>query len=203
MATAHRTARKHGYARKGRKGPEYRTWMAMRRRCHSPNDTYYADYGGRGITVCERWNSFANFLADIGPKPSPKHTIDRIDNDGNYEPGNCRWATPAEQARNTRKNRILAYGGMTMCVSEWAERLSIRPNLIHDRLKLGWTTEAALTTPTAAKGEHITFRGQTLTIREWEKHLGFRKSVVSSRLIRGWSVERALTQPQQVYSRHE
>lgn len=82
--------------------PEHRAWKALRGRCNNPNDPAYANYGGRGIRVCERWNSFDNFLADMGLKPTPKHSIDRIDNNGNYEPGNCRWATDSQQNKNKR-----------------------------------------------------------------------------------------------------
>lgn len=102
---------KHGHARRSEpsKGtPEYRSWCAMRRRCYNPKSTRYEQWGGRGIKVCPQWlgpNGFAQFLADMGRKPSPKHSIDRVDNDGHYEPGNCRWATKAEQSRNRRNVR--------------------------------------------------------------------------------------------------
>lgn len=99
--TASRLKAKHGWAGKGRS--EYGTWLGMRRRCRSKDAHNYDRYGGRGISVCERWNSFEAFLSDMGEKPGPGYSIDRINNDGNYEPGNCRWATIAEQAVNKRK----------------------------------------------------------------------------------------------------
>jgi hypothetical protein len=84
--------------------PEYRIWVAMRQRCRDPRHGSFKYYGGRGIAVCERWKSYENFLADMGRKPSPAHSLDRIDNDGNYEPTNCRWATRTEQNKNKRRH---------------------------------------------------------------------------------------------------
>ena len=102
--------------------PEYKVWLRMKQRCSNPKNRGYHNYGGRGIRVCERWTkSFVAFFEDMGARPSNKHSIDRIDVNGNYEPGNCRWATPKIQARNTRKNRYLTVRGETKTMIEWSE----------------------------------------------------------------------------------
>jgi hypothetical protein len=138
----------HGHNRRGRRSTEYVIWASMLDRCRRPAAQKWADYGGRGIGVCERWNSFENFLADMGPRPSAQHSIDRRNNDGNYEPGNCRWATRAEQMRNRRNNVRITYGGTTMTATEWAQRLGLgRANVITKRLARGWTAEEALALP--------------------------------------------------------
>lgn len=113
----------------------YRIYRAMLTRCYNPNTASYRNHGARGIKVCERWRSFENFLTDMGEAPAG-HSIDRWpDNDGNYEPGNCRWATPKEQGRNTRVNRMIEHKGEVLCLAVWAERLGVTSDVLWKRLK--------------------------------------------------------------------
>jgi len=114
-------------------------------RCLNKKDSGYKNYGGRGIKVCDRWlNSFEEFLSDMGHAPSPKHSIDRIENDGNYEPGNCRWATWKAQSRNKRSNRFLMINGEAKCIAEWAEIYGIKYNILHRRISRGLPIEEAI-----------------------------------------------------------
>lgn len=132
--------------------PEMQAWQHARQRCYDPRIHNYDRYGGRGIRMCDRWlESFSNFLADMGRRPSPQHSIDRIDNDGNYEPGNCRWATAEEQASNKSNNRILTFKGQSLTLSEWSRRTGLSVSCLHRRLE-SWTVERALTegVPSAA-----------------------------------------------------
>jgi hypothetical protein len=140
---------RHGHARAGAPTQEYRAWAEMIKRCCNPKAGNYYKYGGRGITICNRWRrSFAAFLADIGPAPGPGYTPDRIDNNGHYEPGNVRWATRKEQCRNTRQNRVLTFAGRSQTLGAWAEELGINHQTISQRLNAcGWSVEKALSTP--------------------------------------------------------
>jgi hypothetical protein len=114
-------------------------------RTSNPDNRNFHHYGGRGITVCERWQSFENFAADMGPTFSPELTLDRIDNDRGYEPGNCRWATRAEQNRNQRRNRYVTWRGRTMVLTDWADLLGLNFDTVRKRLdKHGWPVERAL-----------------------------------------------------------
>ena len=134
--------------RKGQWAPEYRTWSQMINRCENPKATSYNSYGGRGITVCDRWrSSFTDFYADMGAQPSPEHSIERRDVNGNYTPDNCCWATPVEQGRNKRNNHLLTLGDETMPLSAWAERIGIGAGTIRMRIVSGWSVEQALLTP--------------------------------------------------------
>ena len=128
---------------------EYQIWASMKSRCCNANDPDYEYYGFRGIAVCKRWmDSFGAFFEDIGPRPSPKHSIDRYpDNDGNYESGNCRWATASEQQRNKRNSLAFTFMGESKPLVVWAEQYGIKYQVLHYRISSGWNIHRALTTP--------------------------------------------------------
>jgi hypothetical protein len=129
--------------------PEYGIWLNMRQRCTNPRRKEWPRYGGRGIEC--RFTSFEQLLAEIGPRPSPRHSVDRINTNGHYEPGNVRWATREQQSRNKRTNRLITHGGQTQCLAAWAEELGLNSRVIYDRLALGWSVERALTTPVSGR----------------------------------------------------
>jgi hypothetical protein len=136
-------AKKHGLW----KTPEWQAWSQMRRRCYSPKHISYKNYGARGITVCERWrdsDSFPAFFADMGPRPSPQHSLERLDNSQPYSPQNCRWVTMKEQARNRRNTHLITFNGETLCLKDWAKKLGIAYNSLLYRLKQGMPLERAL-----------------------------------------------------------
>ncbi len=139
-----RIGEKHGKSTTG----EFFVWQGIWRRCGNPNDLSFKNYGGRGITVCNRWIRFSKFLEDVGERPSKEHSLDRIDNDGNYEPGNVRWVTRDVQVRNNRRNRWIVFNGQRKVLTDWANDLGINVYTLWGRIyKEGWSVEKALTTP--------------------------------------------------------
>lgn len=138
----------HGMRPGGRKSPVYNSWQSMLKRCYSPKHDAYKNYGARGVTVCDRWRSFANFYADMGDRP-PGKTLDRFPNNrGNYEPGNCRWASLGEQSNNKTNSYLISAFGKTQTMQQWAREVGLHPGVLRRRLKfLGWPIDKALTTP--------------------------------------------------------
>lgn len=133
--------------------PLYHTWNGMHQRCGNPKCSGYPLYGGRGISVCERWtghHGLVNFLTDMGERPKGA-SIDRIDPNGNYEPSNVRWATSKQQGNNKRESKFITFNGETMTETEWAEKLGIGKTCLNERLRKGWSIERALTTPMAPR----------------------------------------------------
>lgn len=140
----------HGYSHavNGAPTPEYKAWASMKQRCLNLSAVDYPKYGGRGIKICERWlASFSNFLEDMGPRPL-RHSLDRVNNDGDYEPSNCRWSTHREQNANSRNCRYLEFNGERRLLGHWATELGISDYRLSWRLAHGWTVERTLTTPT-------------------------------------------------------
>lgn len=140
---------RHGHTRNRTPTCTYTAWANMIRRCCDKKDMAYKNYGGRGIAVCKAWlESFDVFLADMGRKPTRKHSLDRIDVNGNYEPTNCRWATTKEQARNKRNNHLLTYNGVTQCMAAWAEQVGVSRSTLDARInRHRWSVAKAVTTP--------------------------------------------------------
>jgi hypothetical protein len=153
-------------SRAGKHGPTLQTWRGMLSRCRSLKEP---NYGGRGIKVCKRWQSYDNFLADMGERPAGK-SIDRIDTNGHYEPGNCRWATAKEQGRNTRANVFFEYEGEKLCIAEIAERCGVDQRLIGNRLFNGWSLDRAIATPAwaGADGEPVSQLQQRM--KDFQRH---------------------------------
>ncbi len=180
--------------------PEHAVWKTMRMRCNNPNNKSYPRYGGRGIKICERWNDFENFLADMGERPRKGLQVERINNDGDYCPENCEWNTPKVQANNRSSNRSLTYDGRTQNISQWADELGFQPSTLLMRANLGWDVHKILTTPvTHIPKIHdvnaITYCGQTQTLTEWAIQLNIKRLVLYKRIfVHNWSIEKAFTQ---------
>ena len=185
---------------------EYSSWCAMKQRCYNKKNPGYADYGGRGIRICQRWRkSFQAFLEDMGKRPLNR-SIHRIDNDGNYEPGNCRWATALQQSKSKRHRKCIFFAtlnGKTQSLIDWAKETGIKYPILHARIReLGWDDATALTAAPGTfrrKGKvSLTFRNETKTLREWGHQLNVPFEVLRQRYSLhkdDWSAERILTQP--------
>jgi len=143
----------------------------MIQRCTNPNSNRYYLYGARGITICERWQDFQNFLADMGPRLSADYSIERLNNSGNYEPENCKWATCSEQAINRRSNRLVTIDGITKCVSEWAREASLDCFTIFKRLRRGESGASLLRSHERkmTRGEFTTCRKGLHAFPEWRR----------------------------------
>jgi len=175
--------------------PEYGIWKNLKQRCVNKNNPDFSNYGGRGITVCERWtNSFYDFISDMDHRPTSKHSIDRIDTDGPYAPWNCRWATPEEQANNCRTNRLVKYLNREQSLALWCKELKIHYGKTLYRLNSGMSSEEAFTL-TSVEPLKLTHDGLTLTVAEWSKLRGINLQTLRSRLTSGISIKDALCVP--------
>ena len=180
----------HGQSR----SPLYQIWRTMIARCELPSQDSYKYYGGRGISVCPRWRaSFEAFAEDMGPRPDG-FSLNRIDNDGNYEPGNVEWADKVTQANNTRWNRMVTLRGETMTMAQWARSADLPYDLVAGRIFCGWSEEEALTTPPRlAANEKVSAFGKTMTLSEWSEKTGIDRGTIRNRIEADWTYEDALT----------
>lgn len=191
----------HGCAAtKGRRATnEYEIWSGLKSRCKNPNSESYADYGGRGIKVCERWEKFENFLADMGPRPSRAHSVERVDNGKGYGPDNCIWATLDVQAVNRRDNRRITHDGVTKTLSAWARQIGISHYALSTRLEKLSVSEALTRgkKQNVAKrsGAFVEYQGEQRVLEELGALFGLPVYVIRGRLRLGWDIERALTTP--------
>jgi hypothetical protein len=144
--------RTHGYTTVDKKwtSSEYAIWQSMKSRCINPKNASYKHYGGRGIVICEQWLKFENFIQDMGNRPSAKHSLDRINTNGNYEPTNCRWADQMQQAQTRTNVRAITAFGETLTSAMWSRRTGIKAEAIRNRIDAGWSAEDALSTPIRA-----------------------------------------------------
>lgn len=180
---------------------EYSIWTNMLTRCRNVNNEAYKDYGGRGIKVCESWeNSFQTFLNDMGLRPSVKHTLDRIDNDGDYCKINCEWRTKKQQANNRRSNVIIEYKGRSQNLKQWTEELGLKYKHTHKRIFVfGWSVEKAFEMPLSPINRIIAYNGKSQNLTEWAKELGIPKGRLISRLnTLGLSVDEAFKKESRV-----
>ncbi|MDP2159282.1 MAG: hypothetical protein Q8K02_02270 [Flavobacterium sp.] len=161
-------ATKHGLA----KTPLYKVWGAMKQRCYNPKDKGFINYGGRGITICKRWDNFVNFYKDMGSRPKGM-MLERIKNDGNYEPNNCKWATRKEQNRNSRHNRMIIYQGQQKCLNEWAYILGVKYQTLTYRLE-NYSIEKAFTfrRRDSKQSRIFKYHGERKSIVEWAEKFG-------------------------------
>lgn len=178
--------------------PEYNAWQHAKKRCNNPKDKEYHRYGAKGIRMCPQWeNDFMAFFLELGPRPTPEHSLDRINGSKGYEPGNVRWATKEMQAQNRPEFvRALTYRSKTQTVAEWARELGLRATTIYERLNAGKSVEESLSTsmsPGGAPPRLLTHGNRTNSVRGWARELGLAPQTIRDRLKRGWSVALALS----------
>jgi hypothetical protein len=176
-----------------RKSRIYDIWAGMIDRCENKNNKFYYRYGGRGIKISEGFREFGTFYAVVGDPPAGL-SLDRIDNDGNYEEGNVRWATQKEQCRNTSRNKIIEHNGESKSMVEWGDNMGESGSLIFARIKRGWSESDAVSLP---KRGTIEYKGEKMNIRKWAEKTGISEKTISTRIQRGWTTEDALTKPNQ------
>lgn len=192
---------RHGATINGAWTPEYNSWVSMNDRCNNPNNKRFYDYGGKGISICERWKLFENFLADMGPRPKGT-TIDRWPNpNGNYEPNNCRWGTTEQQAYNKKNTTFVELNGAKMTIKESAAITGAKTHTIRTRLIRGWSPEKAILAPVMPNHRTIVVDGKSVLLKQAAEISGIPATTLRCRLRRGWTPEMAAFTPMRKYPR--
>jgi hypothetical protein len=178
---------RHGYARENNKSPEYTAWLAMKSRCYNHKNDRYNNYGGRGIKVCEKWlESFENFLADVGFKPTKEHSLDRINVNKDYCKENCKWSTRHEQANNKTTNIKITYNNKTQTLLQWCDELNLHYDTMRSRIfRYNWDVEIAFTKPIGnnkINSKQYELNGEFKTLSEWAKIYDFTYNDLYSRV---------------------
>jgi hypothetical protein len=176
----------------------YKIWQGMQTRCYNSKHMFYYDYGGRGITICDEWKNdvvvFYNWAITNGYQDDL--SIDRKDNNGNYEPDNCQWVSYKEQTNNTSRNHFVTYNNKTQTVKQWSEELGINYYTLIHRLYDDWSVEKAFTKSTLIRNNtKYTFNNKTQTLTEWSEELGIARWVIDNRIRSGWPIEKVFTTP--------
>lgn len=195
----------HGNTIRRKQSPEYVAWSGIKKRCLCKNTNGWHNYGGRGIGICDEFkSSFSAFLAEVGPRPSPDYSIERIDNDNGYVKGNIRWAVRKEQARNKRTNHVLTIDGESRSVAEWSEISGINYRTILSRLVSGIDAKLAVFSPSTGlqikpgeRNRMVTALGQTKMLSQWSRDTGHPLKRLSERLDAGWPPDSAMLEPKQ------
>lgn len=176
---------------------EYNIWSSMKARCYNTSNISYKNYGHRGIKVCEAWkDDFSKFIRDVGPRPSKRHSLDRVDNNGDYSPTNCVWSLPEVQQNNKSNNRIINYDGRSMTLAQWSRELCVGHTTLDNRLKK-WGTKKALTkaAPIKLQKTMLEYSGLSKPLSEWARLHKLSTNCVKYRLSIGMTVDEALTKP--------
>lgn len=186
---------------------EWYAWRNMKARCYNKNLPNYHRYGGRGIKVCDEWlgsGGFENFISSMGLKPNPNLSLDRVDNNGDYEPGNCRWTDVKTQSNNQEKNIVLEYEGKSLTLSQWAEELGMSYDHIRARYRYGWDVSSIIETPknkyhgerkNTTKNRLYTHNGKTMNLAQWARELETSYESLRTRVRNGWSDDMVLGTP--------
>lgn len=195
---------KHGHLSNGQRSEEYNIWAGIKQRCLNSNYPAYSDYGGRGITIHPDWiENYKSFIDYMGRRPSKEHSIDRIDNNGNYEPGNVRWGTEEQQGYNKRNTQFLTIGPIRDTLNNWSKVAGISSRQIHLRLWRGWSPEDSILKSAYSRNKTYLWKGKMRKFKEICKMENVEsESRCYGRLGLGWSIEDAITKPYQTQGRH-